>query len=420
MKEKIITAIDLGSSKTCAVIASLQENNKLAVKGIGVCDSIGIDSGLVRDLQATAESIKKAVEIAEEQAGIQADNLVTAISGQHILGKNAIGRVSVANGSQASEIEQNHIDSVINDAKNSIKMQAGTEHLEILHCIPQVFDIDSQKGILNPIGMTGFSMTVHTYLILAEANHLRNIRKAFEMAGFDEPVIVLGSIATAEAVTNEDEKRLGCIVLDIGGGTSDITIFQNACLMMNICVPKGGKLLTKDLAIGLRTPPKFAEELKLEYGNAMASTVDPAATVLIEGIGGRSSVTKSLSLIAEISQIRTKDILETCYKSILAEFPYLDTLTAGMIITGGTAAIKNINFQVEDVFNLPCKIGIPSLSRFTGAVSHLELPEYSSVIGLLYYAIKNERLSVKKHQSFDYSNTLNNIFKSIKKFITDL
>lgn len=419
MKEKIITAIDLGSSKTCVLIALLQDS-KLEVKGIGFSESNGIDNGLVKDLQATAESIQKAVELAEEQAKLQAQNIIVAISGQHIHSKNTLGRVSVANGNQASEIESHHIEAVINDAKNSIKMQAGTEHLEVLHCIPQVYDIDSQKGIFNPIGMTGFSMTVHTYLILAEANHLRNIRKAFDMAGFEEPVIVLGSIATAEAVTNEDEKKLGCIVMDIGGGTADITIFQNACLMMNLCIPKGGKLLTKDLAIGLRTPPKFAEDLKLEYGNAIASAVDPEATVLIEGIGGRSSVTKSLALIAEITQIRVKDILESCYKNILADFPYLDTLTAGMIVTGGSALIKNINLQVEDVFNMPCKIGYPENTRLTGAISRLDSPEYSTVIGLLFYAVKNEKITSKKNIQTNVSNSFNNIFKTVKKFLSEL
>ena len=268
--------------------------------------------------------------------------------------------------------------------------------------------------------MTGFSMTVHTYIILAEANHLRNIRKAFDMAGFDEPTIVLGSIATAEAVTNEDEKKLGCIVLDIGGGTSDITIFKDGFMAMNICVPKGGKLLTNDLAVGLRTPPKFAEELKLEYGNANNAEVDPEATVLIEGIGGRAAVTKSLSFIAEITQIRVNEILETCYKNILAEFPYLDSLTAGMIITGGTALIKNINLPVDEVFNMPCKIGYPETVRFSGAVSRLESPDFATVIGLLFYSINNDKVFSKRTVIANYSNTMNNVFKSIKKFFAEL
>ena len=422
MSEKILTAIDLGSSKICAVIAALHDNDKLEIKGVSICESKGVENGLVRDLQKTAESITEAIEMAEQQAKVSVDNIFVAISGQHIKSRNAVGRVSVAIGNQASEIEESHIDSVINDAKNSIKMISGTERLEILHCIPQIFDIDSQTGILNPIGMSGFSMTVHTHLILAEASHLRNIRKAFDMAGFEEPTIVLGAIATAEAVTNDDERRLGCIVLDIGGGTSDLSIYQGSCLNAHICIPKGGALITQDIAVGLRTPPQSAEHLKIEYGNAVPESVNPQETADVEGIGGRAAQKKSLALIAEISQIRVSEILDTCYKEILAEFTMLDTLTAGMIFTGGTSLIKNIHFLVENEngFNLPCKIGYPNSLRLSGAVSRLDSPIYACVIGLLYYAVKNEHINSRKKINFNVSDNFSKFFKNIIKKLSEL
>jgi len=424
MSEKIITAIDLGSSKISVIIALLHEKDRLEIKGVGVFESKGIENGLVKDLQATAESIKKAVEIAEEQSGLKVENIFVAISGQHIKSRKASGRISIAIGNQSNEIDNDHIELVINDAKNSIKREAGGDKFEILHCIPQVYDIDNQTGILNPIGMSGYSLTIHTNIILAETTHLRNIRKAFQMGELDIPIIVLGSIATAEAAINEDERRLGCLVIDIGEGTSELTIYQNSYLKTYMCVPRGGSLITHDIAIGLRTPPNFAENLKIEQGNAIPSTVDPKKVLEIESIGGRASQKVPLTLISDVINIRIKEILDTCYKDILSEFTRLDTLTAGVVLTGGTALINNIHLLVEDKngFNLPCKIAYPDMRKLSGAVSRIDSPDYTCVIGLLYYIIKNETLKNTKPTKKSKANGegVSNFFKNIKKKIMDL
>jgi len=419
MGEKIITAVDLGSHKTCVIIATVHSKDKLEIKGVGVADSKGIENGLVRDLQKTAESIKIAVEKAEEQADLAADNIFVAISGQHIKSKKANGRVSIAFSSQAAEIGATHIDSVINDAKNSIKRETGADKLEILHCIPQVYDIDSLTGILNPTGMSGYSLTVHTNIILAEATHLRNIRKAFEMAELDEPTIVLGSIATTESVTNEDERRLGCLVIDIGEGTAELAVYQNSYLKTYICIPRGGSLITHDIAIGLRTPPASAETLKVEFGNAVPASVNPQLTTEIEGIGGRTGQKVALSLISEVTHIRIKEILDTCYKDILAEFTKLDSLTAGVILTGGSSQITNIHYLVEDKngFNLPCKIANPEMRKLSGPVSRIENPAFACAIGLLYYIVNNETITEAKVNTKDVVASL---FKKIIKKITEL
>ncbi|MCL2063662.1 MAG: cell division protein FtsA [Candidatus Cloacimonetes bacterium] len=423
MSERVITAIDLGSSKICVIIALLHDNNKYEIKGVGISESRGIENGLVRDLQRTAESINSAVEKAQEQAKIAADNIFVAVSGQHIRNKNTEGRVSIAIGNQSCEIDQSHVDSVINDAKNSIKREVGSERLEILHCIPQDFDIDSQKGILNPIGMSGFSVTVHTHIILAETNHLRNIRKAFEMSGLTEPTIVLGSIATAESITSEDERRLGCIVLDIGQGTSELMIYQSSYLKTYLCIPKGGSLITNDLAIGLRTPPSAAENLKIDYANAYPAALNPEVMVEIEGIGGRQAQRKPHTLIAEIVQTRLNDILDTCYKGILGDFNRLDTLTAGMVMTGGTSLIENIQYLIEDEsgFNLPCRIAYPEIRRLSGAYSTLDNPMYSCVIGLLYYGMNSETKNTKgRPKSKGQSKVFSNIGKTFKNIFTKI
>ena len=424
MSERIITAVDLGSSKICVIIASLHDNNKYEIKGVGITESKGIENGLVRDLQKTAESINVAVSIAEEKAKCEAENYFVAISGQHIITKITEGRVSVAVGHQPSEIDQKHIDDVINDAQNAIKRDVGSERLEILHCLPQVYDIDNQKGVLNPMGMSGFSITVYTHIILAETSHLRNIRKAFEMAELSEPTVVLGSLATMEAVTNEDERRLGCLVMDIGEGTSDLMIYQNSYLKSYLCVPKGGALITHDIAVGLRTPPQAAESLKTSHGNAMPSTINPEIMAEIEGIGGRASQKKPLVLIAEITQVRLKEILDTCYREILSEFNRLDTLTAGLILTGGTARVSNIQDLIEDEsgFNLPCRVAYPELRGLSGAISIVDAPMFSCAVGILYYAMNHEGTTKKKTKKGNSKsfNDISNFFKNITKKISEL
>ena len=425
MSEKIITAIDLGSSKICVIIASLQEKDRLEIKGVGEVESKGIENGLVKDLQATAESIKKAVQIAEEQSGLEIENIFVAISGQHIKSKKASGRISIAIGNQSCEINNTHIDQAINDAKNSIKRESGSDKFEILHCIPQMYDIDSQTGILNPIGMSGYSLTIHTNIILAESTHLRNIRKAFEMGELGTPYVVLGSIATTEAVVSEDERRLGCVIIDIGEGTSELTIYQNSYLKTYMCVPRGGALVTHDIAIGLRTPPNSAENIKIEFGNAVPITVDPNKTIEVESIGGRASQKIPLSLITDVINNRIKEILDACYKDILSEFTRLDSLTAGVVLTGGSSLITNIHLLVEDKngFNLPCRIAYPDMRKISGAVSRIDSPNYTCVIGLLYYAVKNESVknSKSKQKKKQQSNTdISNFFKKIIKKISEL
>ena len=427
MSEKIITAVDLGSSKICVIIALLHENNnKFEIKGVGTSESKGIENGLIRDLRKTSESIRVAVEKAQEQAKIIADNIFVAVSGQHIRCKNTEGRVSIAIGSQPSVIDQSHVDAVINDAKNSIKRDIGSERLEIIHCMAQDFEIDSQKDIFDPTGMSGLSLTVHTHIILAETNHLRNIRKAFEMASLTEPTIVLGSIATAESVTNEDERRLGCIVLDIGEGTCELMVYHKSYLKTYLCLPKGGSLITHDLAIGLRTPPSAAENLKIDYANAYPAALNKDTMVEIEGIGGRQSTMKPHTLIAEIVQVRLNEILDNCYRSILANFSRLDTLTAGMIMTGGTSLIENIQYLIEDEsgFNLPCRIGYPDILRLSGAYSTLDNPMYSCVIGLLYYGMNYETTNTKGRTRTRGSNKifskLGKSFKNIFSKISEL
>jgi cell division protein FtsA len=423
MAEKIITAIDLGSSKITTVIATLHQNNKLEIKGIGVVQSESVEAGIVKDIKKTSDALLQSIEMAEREAHHSAENLFLAISGTHIHCRNTTGKISIANGNQPCEIDDTHIETVINDAKNSIKIKSGSAGLEILHCIPEVFDVDDQKSIVNPLGMSGFSLELHALLLLAESSQLKNIRKSFEMANLPPPTIVVGALATAEAVASEDERNLGCIVCDIGGDTSDMLVFHKGKIKAYMCKPTAGKAITDDIAVGLRTSPTCAENIKIEHGNAVASSVDPDITIDVEGIGGRSPQPKSLAFIAEIIQSRSKDIFDECYKSIFQKYANLEGLTGGVLLTGGTARVKNIQYVVEDesVFNLHCRIAYPEVKRLSGAISNLENPAYACIVGLLYFIVKNAE--VEESKGIDMKHLKGGVvrfFKNIYKKITEL
>jgi cell division protein FtsA len=399
---KIITAIDLGSHKICTIIAVKHPNGRIEIKAYSIVASEGIESGIVKDLQKTANAIKKSLSEAENKAKLRAENIYFAISGQHISSKNASGKVSIAHGTEPSEVDDSHIEAVINDARNSIKVKSGIVGKEILHCLPQSFNIDTQKDINNPIGMAGFSLEVNTLILMGESSHLRNIRRAITMAGITESTLIVGSIATLEAIINEDEQRMGCIVIDIGSGTSDILVYKNHNVYSYVCSPEGGELLTSDLEVGLLTPNRSAEKVKLEYGNAVLASVTVDMKIEVEGIGGRANHEKSLKLISQIIQSRSVEMLDHCYKGIFAEYVQLESLTAGVVLTGGTALVRNIHYLAEDqnAFNLPARVAYPDLKGLHGATSDLENPAFSCAIGMIYFIARKFDLKEDTTQTF--------------------
>lgn len=419
MKERVITAIDIGSSKVCAIISVINNENKLEIRGIGISDSAGIEKGIVKDLKATSESILKAVEQAEENGKIEAENLYVGISGDFIEYRTTTGRISIANGNQPSEITESNIEAVINDSKLTLKLQSGSEQYDILHCIPQYFSIDKQDGIYNPLGMIGIALSVSTLVILAAISPMRNLRKAFEMAGFSEIEFVLSTLATSKSVMNDDEKQLGSLLIDMGGGTTDLLVFKSRCIHLTRSIGYGGSSITNDLSIGLRTPPKFAESIKVEYGNAIAATVDYETTISIEGIGGRPPVIKQLRLVSDYIEARMRDILDESYKLLLNNYRGLESLTAGIILTGGSSQMTNLAALCEEIFNMPVRIGYPDLSRVNNASSRITTPDFATVIGLLYYAFDLHKNDLESSKSSSGIFNIKNPLKSLIKLFSD-
>jgi cell division protein FtsA len=390
MRATTITALDIGSSFVRVLISQTTTEGRIEIKGIGEIPSEGMDKGLVKDIQAVSNCIKSAIQTAEEAADCKAENIYINITGEHIRSHSVMGRISISGplSNEPSEITEEHIAQVVNDAKNSIKTQKGFERLQILHGLPQFFDIDDQKEIYNPVNMTGYHLTSHVLLVLADITSIRNLLKCVEVAGYnvDPNNIVLSHIAAGLATLSDDESRLGAVLIDIGGGCCDIAFYNKGNLIQTSVTPMAGNNITRDLAIGLRTTVTHAELVKIEYGNAVSDDLEAPQEISVEGISGRSSTNVKVTHISMIIQSRLSEFMETCYQFIKGAYP-TELITAGVVITGGTAKLRSIDSFISDLFNLPVKIGYPDLSRLSGAISRLEDPAYATSIGLIYYGM---------------------------------
>ncbi len=415
---QIITAIDIGTTKICVIIATFNEENKLEIKGIGTSRSDGLVNGIVVDIMKATQSIKEAISESEKMAGFKARNLYVGIAGNHIKSQNTIGRISLTTGADPCEITQEHVENVITNSKNNVKIQQGNERLEIIHAINQYYKIDDQEGILNPVSMSGFNLSAHVHIVMADINALRNVKKCIERAGYKVEDIYLEPIASSNAVLNEVEKELGSILIDIGGGTTDIAVFYKNSIRFSFVLPLGGTDITNDLAIGLHTSPQNAENLKINQGNSLASQIPEDALIDIEGIGGRKPKQKKLRYVNEIVEARMREIFEGSYK-ILQEQYDLKMITAGLTMTGGASLLKSSDVLAEEIFNMSAKIGYPNLSDLSGPTERLENPKYATSVGILYYAYSELASKESKVQSIKIGNSFTNIINKIKEIFKD-
>lgn len=420
-KQGIITAIDIGTSKVCTIIARSVGDNKLELLGVGVHRSLGLENGIVRDINRAAQAIRESVREAETTSQTQARNVYIGISGDHIRSGNASGRIPITDptGSDPNEITEKHIRMAVTDAERAISTQAGFENCEIIHGIPLYFDIDNQKGVINPINMTGFHLQSHVHVVLADMTAMRNLLKCMELADLSVSKIVLAPIASSIAVLDDDERELGSVMVDIGGGTTDITVYMRGEIRFSQVRPMGGNTLTRDLTKGLPTTLPFAETLKLQYGSAIASMVDDKEEIELKGIGGRPSIFRSRRFIAEIIEARCREILENAYRTVVNSYSH-ELMTAGLTLTGGMALMENIDKLAAKIFNIPVKIGLPNLSRLTEAPEDMKSPVFSTVIGLLYFGAEQTPVAPAVREKRKKSTSETKFMEKMKSWLKKL
>jgi cell division protein FtsA len=405
-KEKHIVGLDIGSNKVSTLIAAVNGSG-LEVIGLGVAESKGLRKGAVINIESTVDSIKKSVSEAEAMAGCEIETVYVGIAGPHIKSFNSQGVTPIP--TRTREINSDDVRRVIETAR----AVALSPDREIIHILPQEFTVDDQVGIGDPLGMVGMRLEVNVHIVTSSTTAAQNIITAVNRSGLLVGDTVLEPIAVAEAILSEDEKELGSVLVDIGGGKTNIAIYHHGAVRHTVVVPLGGELFTNDIAVGLRTTIPDAERLKREQGCAVSSMTQSDEVFEVAGIGSRQPRAIAQSVLTDIVQPRAEEIVHLVRNEI-RNAGYERQAGAGVVLTGGGAMLRGFVELAEDILDLPVRIGScpppRSLNGGTGRLKHdmpqLAGPEYATVIGLVLYGERRR----KTHDFHENS-------KGLKKFV---
>src|SRR5436853_649385 len=379
-RERYLVGLDVGTSRVTAVVGESMDDGTLDVVGIGVAESRGIKRGVGVNLEAAVESMKKAIEEAELMAGVEIDSVHLALSEPHMKGFNSRGVIAVAGKNR--EITRDDVRRAI-DAAKAVALPTGRE---ILHVLPQDFVVDEQDGIGAPVGMTGARLEVNVHIITGAVSSTQNLIACVNRAGVTVADTVIEQLAASEAVLTQDEKELGVALVDIGGGTADLAIFERGSLWHTGVVAVGGDHFTNDIAVGLRTPIPDAEKVKRKSGCALSSMVDEEDTVEVASVGGRKPRLMARRILSEILQPRAEEIFHLVWDEI-RRAGYEKSLNSGIVLTGGGAILEGMPEIAEQIFDLPIRRGHPI--GMGGLADHVSSPTFATGVGLALYAYRN-------------------------------
>lgn len=379
-KERYLVGLDVGTSKVAAIVGEARDDGALDIIGVGMADSRGIRRGVVVNLDAAVDSIKKALEEAELTAGIEIDAVHLGLSGAHMNGLNSRGVVAVAG--KTREITREDVRRAI-DAAKAVTLPSGRE---IIHVLPQDFVVDEQDGIGAPVGMTGARLEVNVHIVNGSASSTQNLVACVNRAGVTVLDTTLGQLAAAESVLTKDEKDLGVAIVDIGGGTTDVAIFERGSVWHTGVVAVGGDHFTNDIAVGLRTPVPDAERIKRRCGCALSTMVADEETMEVASVGGRKPRVMPRRVLSEILQPRAEEIFHLLWDEI-RNAGCDKSLNSGLVLTGGGAMLDGMAEIAEQIFDLPIRRGYPT--GVGGLIDHVSSPECATAVGLVMYAHRN-------------------------------
>ncbi|MDZ7319412.1 MAG: cell division protein FtsA, partial [candidate division KSB1 bacterium] len=372
---EIITGLDIGTTKISAIIAEVEEDAQPKIIGVGMVPSEGLRKGVVVNVEKTVRSIESAIDKAEQMAGLKVNQVYVGIAGDHIRSYNGRGVVAVAG--PDNEITEDDVRRVI-DAAKAVVMPMDRE---IIHIIPQEFIVDDQRGIKDPLGMSGIRLETEVHIVTGAITSAQNICRSVERAGVDVVDLVLEPLASSYSVLSEDEKELGVVVMDMGGGTTDIAMFFEGCIRHTAVVALGGGNVTHDIALCLRTPVDQAEMIKIKHGCALHSLIEnPDQTIEIAGVGGRPPRKVAQELLVDIIHPRMEELFRLTAGEI-RKSEFANLMTAGVVITGGGALIRGAVELAEEVFDMPVKLGIPK--GFSGLIDLAKSPIHATGVGLI-------------------------------------
>ncbi len=370
-----LVSLDVGTSKVVALIGEITEEGKLRVVGFGSQASRGLRRGVVVNIEATVESIRRAVEAAELMANCRVRSAYVNITGSHIKSRDSIGVVPIRH----REVTQRDVDAVI-EAASAVAIPADQQ---ILHVVPQEFIVDGQEGIHDPIGMSAVRLECKVHIVIGTVSAAQNLYKCVERCGLTVEKLALPHLASAEAVLGPDERELGVAVIDIGAGTTDIAVFQGGSIRHTAVLPIGGDQVTNDIAVAFRTPPPNAEEIKLKHGCALPQLIDFDTPIDVPSVGDNPVRRLSRHMLTEVMKPRYEELFRYVRKELHRADAY-ELIAGGVVLTGGAALAPGALELAEEVFEVPVRLGVPH--QVEGIEEVTKSPIYSVAVGLLLYA----------------------------------
>ena len=368
----LLVGLDIGTSKVVAVVAELRPDGAYEVIGMGQTESKGLKKGVVVNIEATVQSIQKALEEAELMADCKISEVFTGIAGSHIRSFNSSGMVAIKD----KEVTPADVARVIETAK---AVNIPTDQ-QILHILTQEFIIDGQEDVREPIGMSGIRLEVKVHIVTGAVSAAQNIVKCVRRCGLEVHDLILQPLASSLAVLTEDEKELGVVLVDIGSGTTDIAIFSEGAIRHTAVIPIAGDQITNDIAMALRTPTPDAEDIKIQYGIGKQVLADPDEMIDVPGVGDRGPRTLSRQALAAVIEPRVEELFSLVHQ-VVRESGYEELLSSGVVLTGGTAMMPGMVELGEDIFLKPVRVGVP---EYRGNLHEVvKSPRYATVMGLL-------------------------------------
>jgi cell division protein FtsA len=409
--ERVIVGVDVGTTKICALIGEVDEENRLSVVGVGVSPAEGLRKGVVVDIDEAATSIKSALERTERSSGYKIGTALVGIAGGHITSQNSHGTVAIS--PHLHEVTQSDVDRAIEAAR----AVAVPHNREILHVIPREYIVDGEEGIKDPLGMSGYRLEVVTHIVTGAMASIHNLEKCVQRAGIEIDDMVLEPMASGEAVLSPAERDLGVALVDIGGGTTDVAIYVNGGIYHTGVIPLGGNHLTNDIAVGLRAPFNVAEEMKITYGSVLASKVKDDDMVEMVTFENASGEKVSRRFLCEILESRAREMMNLVAQEI-KKSGYPGVLPAGVVLTGGSAQLNDLGEMARNLLQMPVRLGRPG--HVTGLTEEISGPGYATSIGLLLWGLKNQDMvhtEARRPANGRSPGVLNRIFSIFRVFL---
>ncbi len=386
-ENQLIVGLDIGTSKIVAIVAEIDHDGSVELLGLGSHPSQGLKKGVVINIDTTVNAIQKAVEQAEAMANVQIRSVFAGIAGSHIKSLNSHGIVAI----RSNEVENDDVERVI-DAAKAVAIPADQR---ILHVLPQEFIIDNQDGIRQPIGMSGVRLEAKVHLVTGSISAAQNIAKCIRRCNLEVEDVILEQLASSHSVLTTDEKDLGVVLVDMGGGTTDVAVFTDGAIRHTAVIPIAGDQVTNDIAVAFRTPTQFAEQIKVKHACALTQLASPDETIEVPGVGDRAARRLARQTLAEVVEPRYEELLGLVHAE-LRRSGFEEACAAGVVLTGGTSKMEGVVELAEEIFHMPVRLGVPQ--HVTGMAEVVRNPIHATGVGLLLFG-QQSRLSPRSHSN---------------------